>query len=72
MKAIFATGFMTPQIESQLALEEASTVIMKPYQLHEILEKISSVFKEFAGEPAVVAQQDYAEIPFAPPDEDLT
>ncbi len=72
VKAIFATGFMTPQIESQLALEEASTVIMKPYQLHEILEKISSVFKEFAGEPAVVAQQDYAEIPFAPPDEDLT
>jgi two-component system cell cycle sensor histidine kinase/response regulator CckA len=72
VKAIFATGFMTPQIESQLALEEASAVIMKPYQLHEILEKISSVFKEFAGEPAVVAQQDYAEIPFAPPDEDLT
>jgi two-component system cell cycle sensor histidine kinase/response regulator CckA len=72
VKAIFATGFMTPQIESQLALEEASTVIMKPYQLHEILEKISSVFKEFAGEPAVVAQQDYGEIPFAPPDEDLT
>jgi two-component system, cell cycle sensor histidine kinase and response regulator CckA len=72
VKAIFATGFMTPQIESQLALEEASTVIMKPYQLHEILEKISSVFKESAGEPAVVAQQDYAEIPFAPPDEDLT
>ena len=72
VKAIFATGFMTPQIESQLALEEASTVIMKPYQLHEILEKISSVFKESAGEPPVVAQQDYAEIPFAPPDEDLT
>jgi two-component system, cell cycle sensor histidine kinase and response regulator CckA len=72
VKAIFATGFMTPQIESQLALEEASPVIMKPYQLHEILEKISSVFKESAGEPAVVAQQDYAEIPFAPPDEDLT
>jgi len=72
VKAIFATGFMTPQIESQLALEEASAVIMKPYQLHEILEKISSVFKESAGEPPVVAQQDYAEIPFAPPDEDLT
>ena len=72
VKAIFATGFMTPQIESQLALGEASAVIMKPYQLHEILEKISSVFKESAGEPPVVAQQDYAEIPFAPPDEDLT
>jgi len=42
VKAIFATGFMTPQIESQLALGEASAVIMKPYQLDEILEKISS------------------------------
>ncbi|TMB73749.1 MAG: response regulator [Deltaproteobacteria bacterium] len=72
VKAIFATGFMTPQIESQLALGEASAVIMKPYQLDEILEKISSVIKTSAGEPAVVAQLDYAEIPFAPPDEDLT
>lgn len=72
VKAIFATGFMTPQIESQLALGEASAVIMKPYQLDEILEKISSVIKTSSGEPAVVAQLDYAEIPFAPPDEDLT
>ena len=72
VKAIFATGFMTPQIESQLALGEASAVIMKPYQLDEILEKISSVIKTSAGEPPVVAQLDYAEIPFAPPDEDLT
>ncbi|MGH7844967.1 MAG: ATP-binding response regulator [Candidatus Binatia bacterium] len=41
IKAIFATGFMAPQIESQLNRGELSGVILKPYQLDEVLEKIA-------------------------------
>jgi PAS domain S-box-containing protein len=53
VKAIFATGFVAPQIESQLASVEATAVITKPYQLDEILEKISKIIKTCAVQPAV-------------------
>jgi two-component system, cell cycle sensor histidine kinase and response regulator CckA len=48
IKAIFATGFMSHEIEAHLEKGELSAVIMKPYQLHEVATKICSVIKKFA------------------------
>jgi two-component system, cell cycle sensor histidine kinase and response regulator CckA len=45
IKAIFATGFIASQLETELAKQELSGVIMKPYQLDEVLEKINSAIK---------------------------
>jgi DNA-binding NtrC family response regulator len=45
IKAIFATGFIASQLETELAKQELSGVIMKPYQLDEVLEKIHSAIK---------------------------
>jgi two-component system, cell cycle sensor histidine kinase and response regulator CckA len=67
LKVIFATGFIAPQIESELALGEVSAVITKPYQLDEILEKISGVIKKRrAIDSGVATQPDYVETPFLP------
>ncbi len=40
VKAIFATGFMSREIEAYLEKGEVSAVIMKPYQLEDVLAKI--------------------------------
>jgi len=40
LKAIFATGFMSREIEAHLEQGELSGVIMKPYQLSDVLAKI--------------------------------
>jgi PAS domain S-box-containing protein len=48
IKAIFATGFMSREIEAHLEKGELSGVIMKPYQLHEVVTKISTVIKKSA------------------------
>lgn len=45
IKAIFATGFIASQLETELAKQEISAVIMKPYQLDEVLEKINGAIK---------------------------
>jgi PAS domain S-box-containing protein len=45
IKTIFATGFIASQLETELAKQELSGVIMKPYQLDEVLEKIHSAIK---------------------------
>jgi PAS domain S-box-containing protein len=52
VKAIFATGFIASQLETELAKQELSGVIMKPYQLDEVLEKINSAIKNNDGKPA--------------------
>ena len=52
LKAIFATGFMASQLETELAKQELSGVIMKPYQLDEVLEKVSSAIKNSGGKTA--------------------
>jgi DNA-binding NtrC family response regulator len=55
IKAIFATGFIASQLETELAKQEISGVIMKPYQLDEVLEKINGAIKssglQSAGDP---------------------
>ncbi len=40
VKAIFATGFMSQEIEAYLEKGDLSAVIMKPYQLQDVLSKI--------------------------------
>ena len=51
IKAIFATGFIASQLETELAKQELSGVIMKPYQLDEVLEKIHSAIKSKGLKP---------------------
>jgi hypothetical protein len=41
VKAIFATGYISSQIDSGVAKGELSALIMKPYQLDEVLAKIA-------------------------------
>jgi PAS domain S-box-containing protein len=41
VKAIFATGYISSQIDSGIAKGELSALIMKPYQLDEVLAKIA-------------------------------
>ncbi|MPZ75084.1 MAG: response regulator [Deltaproteobacteria bacterium] len=53
VKAIFATGFMASELESELAKEELSGVIMKPYQLDEVLEKIAGAAKASNAKPCL-------------------
>jgi two-component system cell cycle sensor histidine kinase/response regulator CckA len=42
VKAIFATGFISPEIEAHLATGELSAVIMKPYTTSEMRKKIAT------------------------------
>ena len=53
VKAIFATGFMAPQVESQLPTGSVSAVIMKPYQLDEVLQSIAGVIKKPPAENTI-------------------
>jgi two-component system, cell cycle sensor histidine kinase and response regulator CckA len=63
VKGIFATGFMAPQIESQLALGGVSAVIMKPYQLDEVVETISSAIKKPAPAMDGASSADFSSTP---------
>jgi PAS domain S-box-containing protein len=56
VKAIFATGYISSQIDSSIAKGELSALIMKPYQLDEVLSKIAEAIQAPArcdkmGEP---------------------
>jgi DNA-binding response OmpR family regulator len=46
---VFATGFMSPELEAQMKQEQMNTVIMKPYELREALAKISAVLQQSPG-----------------------
>jgi CheY-like chemotaxis protein len=54
VKAIFATGFMSREIEAYLEKGELSAVIMKPYQLEDVLSKICASLPQ----PDVVGPPD--------------
>jgi CheY-like chemotaxis protein len=45
VKAIFATGYISSQIDSGVAKGELSALIMKPYQLDEVLAKIAEAIQ---------------------------
>jgi signal transduction histidine kinase/ActR/RegA family two-component response regulator len=42
LKAIVATGYITPELESQMAAATVSSVVMKPYILDTVLARINS------------------------------
>ena len=41
VKVLFATGYISPEIEARIARGELSGLIMKPYQLDDVLAKIA-------------------------------
>ncbi|HEU4340799.1 MAG TPA: response regulator [Candidatus Binatia bacterium] len=45
LKAIFATGTITPELEGAMASGEISGLIMKPYQLDDVLAKIADALR---------------------------
>lgn len=46
VKAIFATGFISPEIEAHLQTEDSSVVITKPYSPAEMHKKIATVLQK--------------------------
>jgi CheY-like chemotaxis protein len=45
VKVLFATGYMSPDIEAGIARGDFSGVIMKPYQLDDVLAKIARAIR---------------------------
>ncbi|MGE5816695.1 MAG: response regulator [Deltaproteobacteria bacterium] len=45
VKVIFASGYISPEIEAGIAAGELSGLIMKPYQLDEVLAKIAGAIR---------------------------
>jgi len=58
VKAIFATGFISPEIEAHLETEDLSVVIMKPYSPSEMRKKIATVLHKSAASPALPSPID--------------
>ena len=50
LNALFATGFLSPEIEAELKKGRLGGIIMKPYQLNEVLEKISAAICQPHGQ----------------------
>jgi PAS domain S-box-containing protein len=58
VKAIFATGFISPEIEAQLETEDSSAVITKPYSPSEMGKKIQTVLHKSTGSSALPSAMD--------------
>jgi CheY-like chemotaxis protein len=43
IKAVFATGLLSPEIEAEITNGKLCGVIMKPYKLENVLQKIAEV-----------------------------
>jgi DNA-binding response OmpR family regulator len=57
--ALFATGFLSPEAEAEMHKGQPVTIIQKPYDLDELLAKISAVIRsEHANSNAPVIRQD--------------
>jgi DNA-binding response OmpR family regulator len=46
VKALFATGFVSPEIEAHLQTEDSSAVITKPYSPEDMRKKIATVLQK--------------------------
>jgi two-component system, cell cycle sensor histidine kinase and response regulator CckA len=55
VKVIFATGFISPEIEAHLSTGELSAVITKPYTPTEMRKKIAAGLHQPAGSPALTS-----------------
>jgi CheY-like chemotaxis protein len=58
VKAIFATGFISPEIEAQFETEDSSAVITKPYSPSEMGKKIATFLHKSTGSPALTSAMD--------------
>jgi CheY-like chemotaxis protein len=60
VKAIFATGFISPEIEAHLGTAELSAIITKPYSPSEMRKKIAAVLQKSAEvtQPAARSRQE--------------
>ena len=56
VKVIFASGYVSPEIETGIANGDLSGLIMKPYQLDEVLGKIAGAIRSGAPKTANVAK----------------
>jgi PAS domain S-box-containing protein len=45
IRAVFATGLLSPEIEAEIAKEKLGGIIMKPYKLEVVLQKIAEVLR---------------------------
>ena len=54
IKAIFATGYVTPEVESGIASGAICGLILKPYQLDDVLEKVSGAIRNPSRSETVV------------------
>jgi len=50
LNVLFATGFLSPEIEAEMKKGQLGGIIMKPYQLGEVLEKISAAIYRPQGQ----------------------
>ena len=62
VRAIFATGFISPEIEAHLETGELSAVITKPYSPSEMRKKIATVLHKSKGSPALASMGGNSEI----------
>jgi CheY-like chemotaxis protein len=58
VKILFATGYVSPDIEAGISRGDFSGVIMKPYQLDEVLTKIARAIRNTASTPGDPILQD--------------
>lgn len=58
VKVLFATGYVSPDIEAGISRGDFSGVIMKPYQLDEVLTKIARAIRNTASTPGDPILQD--------------
>jgi PAS domain S-box-containing protein len=49
IKAVFATGLLSPEIEAEIAKGKLGGVILKPYKLEVVLQKIAEVLRQTPG-----------------------
>ncbi len=56
VKAIFATGFISPEIEAHLETEDSSAVITKPYSPSEMGKKIATLLHKPINSPALASR----------------
>lgn len=68
LKAIVATGFAAHPIESEVAKGDLCGIILKPYQLDDVLERISAAIKSPAPAAALAAKTDGQSLDAVVPD----
>ena len=52
IRAVFATGLLSPEMEAEIAREKLGGIILKPYKLDVVLQKIAEVLRMVPGAAA--------------------